>query len=454
MPATHSLQSSLASQLARLPKHNLKKILTQLSPEEAQQAIYCWELWRRPNQTPPETDWQVWLIKAGRGFGKTRIGAEWVRHLAENKLATRIAIVARTASDHVKTTIEGESGILAVSSPWCRPRYIPSKCQLIWPTGVIAHTYTADEPDNLRGPQHDAAWADELAAWRYEDAWDQLMFGLRLGQNPRAVVTTTPRPSKIIKELIAAPTTVVTSGSTYDNKANLAPSFLQKIVAKYQGTRLGRQELYGEVLTDNPGALWNHAIIDAARVRDYPDIVRVVIAVDPAVSSNPDSDDTGIGAAGLGVDGEVYILADATVQSATPNEWGKAVVACYDKWQADLIVAEVNQGGDLVESNVRAQRAYIPFKKIHARRSKALRAEPVAALYEQGRIHHVGVFSELEDEMCEWNPLMAGQASPNRVDWIVYAVTELLPDVAIESLPSKLNAANCVQPYSSPADFG
>jgi phage terminase large subunit-like protein len=386
----------------------------------------------------------VWLILAGRGFGKTRIGAEWVRHLAENNLARRIAIVARTASDHVKTTIEGESGILAVSPPWFRPRYIPSKCQLIWPNGVLAHTYTADEPDNLRGPQHDAAWADEVAAWRYEDAWDQLMFGLRLGQNPRAVVTTTPRPNKLIKDLIALPTTAISRGSTYDNRANLAPTFLQKIVAKYEGTRLGQQELYGAVLDDNPGALWTRQLIENGRVKKHPRLIRIVIAVDPAVSANPDSDDTGIGAAGLGIDGEVYVLEDATLAMASPNEWGRAVVALYDRHQADKVVAEVNQGGDLVESNIRAQRAYLPFDKIHATRGKQLRAEPIASLYEQGKVHHVGCFPELEDEMCEWNPTDKTARSPNRVDWLVYAVTELLPDVALppSSMAADLEATN------------
>jgi phage terminase large subunit-like protein len=426
-----SSPSSLASQLAGLPKSKLRTIIQSLSPKEVEQALYCWELWRRPSQTPPPGDWSVWLIKAGRGFGKTRIGAEWVRDLAESGKAKRIAIVARTASDHVKTTIEGESGILAVSSPWCRPKYIPSKCMIVWPTGTIAHTYTADEPDNLRGPQHDAAWADELAAWRYEDAWDQLMFGLRLGKSPRAVVTTTPRPTALIKRLMASPSTVTTHGSTYENKANLAPTFLEQIVSRYEGTRLGRQELYGEVLDDNPGALWNRSMIEASRVRVHPRLLRVVVAVDPAVSSNPDSDATGIGAAGLGEDGEVYVLEDATLEMAKPNEWGKETIRIYDKWEADRIVAEKNQGGDLVESNIRAQRAYVPYEGVHAKRSKALRAEPVAALYEQKKVHHVGIFPKLDDEMCDWNPTDTTAPSPNRVDWLVYAVTALLPGISI-----------------------
>lgn len=354
-----------------------------------------------------------------------------MRDLAETGRVQRIAIVARTASDHVKTTIEGESGVLAVSPPWFRPRYIPSKCQLIWPNGVIAHTYTADEPDNLRGPQHGAAWADEVAAWRYEDAWDQLMFGLRLGTNPQCVVTTTPRPTALIKSIMALASTVTTHGSTYDNAANLAKSFLEQIVSRYEGTRLGRQELYGEVLDDNPGALWTREMIENGRVKKHPRLVRIVVAVDPAVTANQDSDDTGIGAAGLGCDGEVYVLEDATEEMATPHKWGSAVVACFDRHQADKVVAEVNQGGDLVEANIRAQRHSIPLTKVHASRGKQLRAEPVAALYEQGKIHHVGLFPKLEDEMCEWNPTDSKARSPNRVDWLVYAVTELLPDIAI-----------------------
>lgn len=434
---TISSPSSLRSLLESLPKAKLRQVLSGLTDDEARQVQYLWELWRRPGQTPPTSDWSTWLILAGRGFGKTRIGAEWVRYLAENKLASRIAIVARTASDHVKTTIEGESGILAVSPPWFKPRYIPSKCQLIWPNGVIAHTYTADEPDNLRGPQHSAAWCDELAAWRYPDAWDQLQFGLRLGDNPRVVVTTTPRPTTLIKELIAARSTVTTRGSTYDNKANLAPTFLEKIVAKYEGTRLGQQELYGTVLDDNPGALWKRNVIEVSRVKVHPRLTRIVVAIDPAVSTNSTSDDTGLGVAGLGIDGEVYILRDATMAMASPNEWGRRAVEVFDEYQADRIVAEKNQGGDLVEANIRAQRQGLPIKTVHASRGKALRAEPVSALYEQGKVHHVGCFPELEDEMCDWNPTLPNQKSPNRIDWLVYAVTELLP--GINNIPEEVH---------------
>src|SRR5512145_460299 len=426
-----SSPSSLALQLASLPKEKLSSLIKSLTPEEAQQALHCWELWRRPEQAIPSGDWTTWLIQAGRGFGKTRTGVETVRYWISAG-EQYVNLIGATADDARDIMVNGESGILATCPRDERPIYKPSHRCLIWPTGAKSLIFTADEPERLRGKQHSKLWADELGSWRYADAWDQAMLGLRLGKNPQAVVTTTPRPTEIIKSLIADPTTHITRGTTYDNKANLAKAFFSRIISKYEGTRLGRQELLAEVLDDNPGALWNRKIIDSARVKDYPDLLRIVIAVDPAVSSNPDSDDVGIGAAGLGSDGEVYVLADDTMSGPTPNEWGAQVVKTFDTWQGDLIVAEVNQGGDLVESNIRAQRDSVPVKKIHAKRSKALRAEPVAALYEQGKVHHVGTFPKLEDEMCDWNPTVPSQRSPNRVDWLVYAVTELLPDVALK----------------------
>jgi phage terminase large subunit-like protein len=329
--------------------------------------------------------------------------------------------------------VDGESGVLAVCPKEERPFYKKSERALIWPDGSKSLIFTADEPERLRGKQHGKLWADELGSWRYPDSWDQAMFGLRLGNKPQAIVTTTPRPTPIIKALASDPTTALTRGSTYDNKANLAKNFLTKIVAKYEGTRLGRQELNAEILDDNPGALWKRDTIESSRVKpqDVPEIIRIVIGVDPAVSTNEGSDDTGIGAAGIGRNGQVYVLEDATVQMAGPHEWGAAVVACFDKHQADRIVAEKNQGGDLVESNLRAQRPYLPITTVHAKKGKALRAEPIAALYEQGLVHHVGLHHKLEDEMCDWNPSLPNQKSPNRIDWLVYAVTELLPEVAL-----------------------
>lgn len=424
-------ESSLASQLATIPKAKLRTLLASLTPDEAALALSLWELWRRPNQCPPQWDWIVWLILAGRGFGKTRTGAETVRDWKRQGHAY-VNLIGATADDARDIMVEGESGILACCPKSERPYYKKSERALIWRDGSKSLIFTADEPERLRGKQHGKLWCDELASWRYPESWDQAQFGLRLGDKPQAIVTTTPRPTPIIKGLVKDPTTAVTRGSTYDNKANLAKSFLTKIVAKYEGTRLGRQELNAEILDDNPGALWKRDTIEASRTKGHPRLGRIVIGVDPAVSSHEGSDDTGIGAAGLGDDGHVYVIDDSTVQMATPGEWGAAVVDCFERHNADRIVAEKNQGGDLVESNLRAQRPYLPISLVHAKKGKALRAEPVAALYEQGKVHHVGLLSQLEDEMCDWNPTLSGQRSPNRIDWLVYAITELLPDIAIQ----------------------
>jgi phage terminase large subunit-like protein len=425
-----SSSSSLASQLAEVPNSKLKSLIASLTPEEAEIALHCWELWRRPSQAIPSGNWINWLIKAGRGFGKTRTGAETVRQwIGEGE--RYVNLIGATADDARDIMVEGESGILAVCPRHERPIYKAAKRCLDWPSGAHSLIFTADEPERLRGKQHGKLWCDELGSWRYPESWDQAMFGLRLGRNPQAVITTTPRPTEIIKSLVSDKNTFVTNGSTFDNKANLAGAFLTQIVKKYEGTRLGRQELYAEILDDNPGALWNRAMIDKGRVAKVPALYRIVVAIDPAVSANLDSDETGIGAAGLGENGEVYILEDASVSMASPNEWGAAAVALFDRVQADRIVAEVNQGGDLVEANIRAQRSHIPYTPVHAKRGKALRAEPVAALYEQGKVHHVGYFPKLEDQMCDWNPTAGNQKSPDRVDWLVYAVLDLLPGVAL-----------------------
>ena len=323
------------------------------------------------------------MLLAGRGFGKTRTGAEFVRAEVEAGRAGRVALVAPTAADARDVMVEGESGLLAICPPSNRPRYEPSKRRVTWDNGAIATLYSADEPERLRGPQHDLAWPDELAAWRYPETWDMLMFGLRLGARPRVVVTTTPRPTRLIRDLLAAPTTVVTRGSTYDNRANLAPAFLEQIVRKYEGTRLGRQELYAEVLDDVPGALWTRAMIEAAEHSGpIPELVRVVVAIDPAVTSGDDSDETGIIVAGIGTDDFVYVLADRTCRMS-PDGWATRAVVALDEFSADRIVAEVNNGGDLVEATIRTVRRHAPYRKVHATRGKRVRAEPIAALYEQ-----------------------------------------------------------------------
>jgi predicted phage terminase large subunit-like protein len=398
-----------------------------LGDAEAIDKLYDWPFWARPNQLPPAGDWRVWLVLAGRGFGKTRTGAEWVR--AQVRAGKRrIALVGPTASDSRDVMVEGESGILACSPPSERPVYEPSKRRLTWPCGAIATTYSADEPERLRGPQHDAAWCDELAAWRYPEAWDMLMFGLRLGSDPRVVATTTPRPTRLIRELIAASATVVTRGSTRDNQANLAPAFLEQIVKRYQGTRLGRQELDGEVLEDAPGALWSHALIESGRARATPELARIVVAIDPAATSGEEADETGIIVAGKDRDGHGYVLADRSGRMA-PIEWARAAIAAYRVLEADRIVAEVNNGGEMVEATIRMLDPDVPFTALRASRGKATRAEPVAALYEQGRVHHVDVFPKLEDQMAAFTAdFDRGRAgySPDRVDALVWALTELL----------------------------
>jgi len=346
-----------------------------------------------------------------------------------------IALIGQTKADVRDTLIEvGDSAILKISPPWFYPEYEPSKRRLIWPNGVLGIIYSGDEPDQLRGPQHAKALVDEISKYKYpQDTWDNLMFGLRIGSNPQAVVATTPRPIKLIKTLLKDPKTAITRGHTMDNKANLAPSFLKYIVEKYQGTRLGRQELDGEVLDDNPDALWKRDRIDELRVRQHPDLTRVVVAIDPAASDNPESAETGIIVAGIAMfNGQLhgYILDDLTIRSS-PSGWATAAVTGYYKHKADRIVGEVNNGGDMVEHTVRTVDKNASYKAVHASRGKAVRAEPVSALYEQGRVHHVGFFAELEDQLCEWVP---GGTSPDRLDALVWALTELMIE---ESKPPK-----------------
>jgi predicted phage terminase large subunit-like protein len=390
----------------------------------AEAARYDWRAKARPEQIAPSGSWRTWLILAGRGWGKSRSGAEWVREQVMKHGARRVALVARTAADVRDVIVEGESGLLAISPPSERPVWEPSRRRLTWPNGAIATTYSADVPDQLRGPQHDAAWADELAAWQYPDAWTQLLLGLRLGGDPRVVVTTTPRPTPIIRDLASQPTTHVTRGATRDNAANLAPQFLDAIVRRYEGTRLGRQELDGEILDDNPGALWKRDGIDAARVRVAPDLRRVVVGVDPAVTSNAASDETGIIVAGLGFDGRYYVIGDYSGRYS-PEQWASRVVQAYRDHKADRVVAERNQGGDLVERNLRTVDRSLPVTTVHAKRAKALRAEPVSSLYEQARVSHVGALAALEDQMTAWDP-SGDDESPDRVDALVYAMTELM----------------------------
>jgi len=378
----------------------------------------------RAEQTAPAGDWSTWLYMAGRGAGKTRAGAEWVQEQIDSG-CRRIALVGATAADVRDVMVEGESGILATARPGMRPTYEPSRRRLTWPNGAIATTYSAEEPERLRGPQHDAAWADELGAWRYSETWDMLMFGLRLGADPRALVTTTPRPTPLVRSIINNPTTVTTRGTTYDNRANLAPTFFETIISRYEGTRLGRQELEGELIEDVPGALWTIGMLDGLRVRSMPELDRVIVAVDPAATSGPESDETGIVAVGIGVDGHGYVLHDRSCR-LSPDGWARRAAQLYHETEADRLVVEDNQGGEMVSFTLGTVDQTVPVKRIRAARGKRLRAEPVAALYEQGRIHHVGAFPELEDQMASFTG--DGGEHDDRVDALVHALTEAMLD--------------------------
>jgi predicted phage terminase large subunit-like protein len=390
-----------------------------------------WPAVARPNQLRPPGDWwQIWLLLAGRGFGKTRTLAEWVCDQAASGQASRIALVAATAADARDVLVEGESGILAVAPPWCRPIYEPSKRRLTWPNGVIATTFSAEEPDRLRGPQHDAAVCDELASWSHPETWDMLQFGLRLGRKPRCLIATTPRPTKLLRELLAREghDVVVTRGSSYDNKANLAPAFFAQIVKKYEGTRLGRQELNAELLEDTPGALWSQGLIDGTRISAAPELTRIVVAIDPAATSGEDADETGVVVVGQDKDGQGYVLADCSGRY-TPIEWARIAISAYRTHHADRIVAERNNGGDMVEATLRMVDQNVPVTTVWASRGKVTRAEPISALYEQGRMHHVGTFPQLEAQMTNFTSDFDREAagySPDRLDAMVWAATELL----------------------------
>lgn len=404
------------------------KAIQDLTDEEATKLLYDWTFWARPKQLPPDWNWYIWLILSGRGFGKTRTANELVIKWA-NEGYNPIALIGQTKADVRDTIIElGDSAILNISPPWFYPEYEPSKRRLTWPNGVVGIVYSGDEPDQLRGPQHAKASVDELSKFKYpQETWDNLMLGLRIGDNPQAIVATTPRPIKIVKNLLKDERVAITRGHTLDNKDNLAPTFLKYILDRYEGTRLGRQELAGEVLDDNPNALWKRPLIDDNRTTQCPDLIRVVVGVDPPGGVT----ECGIVVAGIAnINGQEhgFVLEDRSLH-ASPDGWAEAVLTGYNRNKADRIVGEANFGGDMVENTImqaaksRGQNA--SYKHVHASRGKAVRAEPVVALYEQGRMHHVGEFPQLEDEMCEWIP-GATRESPNRVDALVWAVTELM----------------------------
>lgn len=426
--------------LENVTKYQIKQILDGLNEHQAMAMVYDWSLWARPEQLPPITDdWFTWFILAGRGFGKTRTGAEWTRYLAKNKYTNRIALVAPTAADARDTMVEGESGILAISPPYFRPVYNPSKRRLTWPNGVIGSLFSADEPERLRGPQHGAAWCDEVGSWRYPEAMDMLDFGLRLGKRPLKAITTTPKSTKFIKELLEQEHTIVVRGSTYDNRSNLAPSFFDQVVSKYEGTRLGRQELHAEILEESEGALWKRAWLDATRLRQVPsdvELTRIVVGIDPNTSDKKESDETGINVAGRGDDNRGYVLADYSMNSTT-QEWARKAVAAYHDHNADCIVAEGNNGGDLVKTVIKQIDPTIHVKIVYASKGKYARAEPISMLYEQGRISHVGYFAELEDQQCNWDPNEKNGYSPDRMDSLVWTLWDLF-----KQLPPRPNDFN------------
>src|SRR5574343_18585 len=415
-----------ANWIASQPPQVREKMLDSLTDEELETLKHDWSFWARDKQRLPDVPFFLWLVIAGRGFGKTRTGAETVRHWVRDN--AYVNLIGATADDARDIMIEGESGILAICPPNERPVYLPSKRRLEWPNGAVSLIFTADEPERLRGKQHYKIWADELGSWRYPEAWEQAMFGLRLGERPQGVVTTTPKPTKLLIDLLKDPRNVITSGTTYENRANLAAGFFEYVISKYEGTRLGRQELNAELLTDVPGALWKRDDIDKNRVLKAPEgMTRVVVGVDPTASAT--GDEAGIITAGrLGQD--YYTLSDDSTHGS-PDTWARAAVTAYHRHKADCIVAEKNNGGDMVMAVIKQVDPLVNVKLVWASRGKATRAEPIAAIAEQGRDHHVGVFAALEDELCMWTP---GDDSPNRLDAKVWAVTELESRPASASL--------------------
>jgi len=439
-----------AQDLRDLPDDQVKQALSQLSPAQIKELQYDWKFWARPDQLEPDGDWNNWFICAGRGYGKTRAGVEWVREQVKSG-KKRIAAIASTNSDILRVMIKGESGFLNVCHKNDKthkgkligfPHWSPTKRTLSWHKDgdhtkaevATVEFFSSEEPERLRGPQYECAWCDELAAWNNaEDTWDMAQFGLRLGKHPRVCITTTPKSTALVRRLMKDPKTCVTTGSTFDNAANLAETFVQAVKDQYEGTRLGRQELYAEVLLENEGALWTADMIDACQVSrdDVPEIVRKVVAVDPAVSANVESDSTGIVVAGIDINGKAYVLGDYTFK-ASPETWANKVADLYHEFECSRIVYESNQGKDLIPSLFKTVDPNLPLKGVHASNAKIARAEPVSALYEQGKVFHVrnpedadASLTELETQMTTYEP-MGRHKSPDRYDAMVWALTELM----------------------------
>jgi phage terminase large subunit-like protein len=419
---------------------DLDAFLSALSPNALASLPWLFEHWAiEGHQTPPEGDWTTWVILGGRGAGKTRAGSEWVRAQVEGGRpgdpgrVSRVALVAETLDDAREVMVFGESGILACSPPDRRPAWLATRRRLEWPNGAVAQTFSASDPESLRGPQFDAAWCDELAKWRRgQAAWDMLRLALRLGDRPRALVTTTPRPTPLLDAILAAPDTVATRAPTAANRMHLAKGFLETVTRAYGGTRLGRQELDGEIVRDLDGALWPWWALEAARRGSPLEADRIVVAVDPPMTGGRDADECGIVVAGVAragppQDWRAEVIADESVRGVSPQVWAERAVAAFRRHRADRLVAEVNQGGDLVATLIRGVDPMIPYRAVRASKGKEARAEPVAALYEQGRVRHRAAFPELEAQMAAMTVGgYVGQGSPDRVDALVWAITELM----------------------------
>lgn len=417
-----------AAWLASQTLADQQTFLNSLNSYELDALIWYWPFWAREDQLAPLGDWTSWLLLGGRGAGKTRAGAEWVRYRANltsgPEASRQIALVGETLGAVRQVMVEGPSGILAVSPTSERPRFYASRNLLVWPNGARAYMFSAERPQSLRGPQFDAAWCDELAKWRHDQTtWDMLQFGLRLGSKPQQVLTTTPRPTALLKALLKDDQCLVTRSSTSANKANLAPSFLRDILKRYEGTRLGRQELEAELLDDRQAGLWNVDLLDRQRCQSAPTLEHVIVAVDPPVGSGPRADGCGVIILGRGKDGLAYIIGDQSSQGLSPRAWARKVAQAYDEYNADLLVAEVNQGGELIRELVLREAPDIRFRAVRARRGKLVRAEPIVALYERGFVFHVGNFEKLEEEMCRYD---GHGASPDRMDALVWGLTEML----------------------------
>ena len=423
-----------AKKLKELPGSEVRELLKQLGPQKTEELRHDWNFWARPEQIEPSGSWNTWVALAGRGWGKTRAGAEWVRHRI--KKGDRIVhCVDPTKGDVRRVMVEGDSGLLNVcwkgdqtyrGAHMGFPVWSPTNNTITWENGAKAVFFSAEDPERLRGPQAYSAWTDELCAWRNaQETWDMMQFGLRLGKCPQVFVTTTPKTTKLLRGIVNDPKTVISKGSTYDNADNLADTFIEAIRKTYEGTRLGRQELYAEILDEASGALWSRELLSKNEISadQVPQLNRVVVALDPAITANEESDMTGVIVAGIDVNGIAYVLEDHT-DRYTPQQWAAKAVELYHSHMADRIVAEKNQGGDMVRHTLHTEDETLPIRLVHASRGKMARAEPVSALYEQGKVKHVRGLNDLEDQMVQWEPL-GSIGSPDRLDALVWAITDL-----------------------------